>query len=1728
MDSLSSEDNDEESSNILRDTGHPSFKKVKRTRMNVDHLSEDEKHLRKKLLGRERARRYRERKRAVESFFKAVAGRGGLAEHKSRGVQQKRSCTRRKRRKLSRFASFSKEVVSRRGEQARSLSDTLQPSAFLSYPSTCNLEEHLLKKVVDNSLLSDKNPNPGAILNELVPTLQTDLLYKDAGLLNKGGAVSLPDRNLLTLYNSGQLSNKNMEVPEAKDFKFKTFSETMESSRDVVNLSKRIITNMAVPSGSKDDDELVESPQGQKKPFKQQNVKDFINLFPVEHSNQNDGKIPLSTCNLGMQRKVDCVNPVRRSNVLRSNIRDLQAEAEFDIALKKQMTIGSELVGGDHSGQSVGEPVESKILSGVVIPPLKPDGKTEQSQPQAGTSVPQATLSPLLPLAELPLPIVIDSTSGQPFAMEGLQFPQTHQNTTHMPGVMQQQMIRAVSNIHALNTLQASGQSRMLSMHDLKQTTGIHRIIGLANVQGVGGIHGVSDVQGILGNPGSSQEVAGLHSTGGIQGLLDGINGISGLQGISNLLGIGCLSGITGIAGPTSSTGLSSLSNDQGVINVVPSLQGMSNFQAAVQEIPALQGVTGLQGLVNLQTLSTLQGIQDLQGVGISALHGQQALAGLQAIGGALPLQPGFSVQAGTLGQLGIMGAVGQDTTINQLEVPEPASCNGVVSDPEQQSIKEEKEKSPTLTSSACTCSYPNVISQPDLQMCTPEKKQLYPDCKGRSSRRKQASPRCISKRKTLVFESKENSGKEEEDGPNYRWPFVTENMAKGQQNSTDLDTRLPAMQSTECVKSTTNSTKLGSKLSKKVEELLSATNTEILGVHVECPTNPVDDESPSPQTWRRFLERERHRNDRLREVEQQLAKLQVLTAGASPVSSKSFSSMTTQTYPQDFLAVGGHAEERLVKARTNLLWQTTQGVMEQSERNRRASGQIQQRVVTRASPVSSKSFSSMTTQTYPQDFLAVGGHAEERLVKARTNLLWQTTQGVMEQSERNRRASGQIQQRVVTSSGDPLDTLLALDVKKSEIHKMDSLTPLHRSEMLQQPSSDIEGRTDPNQECQIVNRPGNYWLHSIKRKQIACRKASPSAKRREGTGGAGSNSTNQEDLRELSMINEDPLSFVPKKKKAKKYVYQIPPENSGFVQAGEISETAVDWQEPLDCRMDNQNSPLQVVSDATSGMNAEQHHGKVVQVEMSSVLPWELEGLTKIERNRIRAREGMRRHREKLKMAKLSNQGWRCHEMPGILPVVEKTLIPPGSKTVVHRGYLSAREKKGGKRLKSDSLKGSRGNSTHSKDYMIATDVSTSIRMSDLPVLSGEDLNKKTFQVFTPVAAETESNITSLHKGLFKTELPEVHVKGLGKEAFRVFSPVAADATAVQTVNPGTHVSPNRRDRRRKGWLKSEQRFEKNATLLEMPTNSPTHSLPASDQIDFTQEPYRSMSLRERNRVRAREGMRRYRERLKMARQPSHPAHHRVAHMLPRSGRGTFKRGSHKKELDKGTVSVEEPSGVPREVPTKNPNSMVSYSEMVEYRKTEIMKRRRSIQLLKTNTVRNKARFSQRYIKEGTPQGESRSQGVFIKRETVSEEESEEHMNDPKLSHVNLFPIVRQREQGSTSNEKADQEKSVCEETQDNQSLATASSISIADEVVGNAEKERLAYIERMKKHLEAIRRRRRIDEKIACGMDRHAAISSSKCAAKKVIIAKLESEEDIATNDEETLCTRPQAPNL
>lgn len=68
-----------------------------------------------------------------------------------------------------------------------------------------------------------------------------------------------------------------------------------------------------------------------------------------------------------------------------------------------------------------------------------------------------------------------------------------------------------------------------------------------------------------------------------------------------------------------------------------------------------------------------------------------------------------------------------------------------------------------------------------------------------------------------------------------------------------------------------------------------------------------------------------------------------------------------------------------------------------------------------RASSLGSKSFTSMATQTDPQDFLNVGDGAEERLVKARTNLLWQTTQGVLEHAERNRRTCGQIQQRVVT-----------------------------------------------------------------------------------------------------------------------------------------------------------------------------------------------------------------------------------------------------------------------------------------------------------------------------------------------------------------------------------------------------------------------------------------------------------------------------------------------------------------------------------------------------------------------------------------------------------------------------------------------------------------------------------------------------------------------------------------
>ena len=258
----------------------------------------------------------------------------------------------------------------------------------------------------------------------------------------------------------------------------------------------------------------------------------------------------------------------------------------------------------------------------------------------------------------------------------------------------------------------------------------------------------------------------------------------------------------------------------------------------------------------------------------------------------------------------------------------------------------------------------------------------------------------------------------------------------------------------------------------------------------------------------------------------------------------------------------------------------------------------------------------------------------------------------------------------------------------------------------------------------------------------------------------------------------EDPHPFSPKRKKTKKYIYQISLEDANLStdvisRANEAPETD-DRLDHLDCRVEDQTLPI-----PPGGNPIEQPSGNVEMAELHPVLPWEVEGLSKIERNRIRAREGMRKHREKLRLAKLSNQTWHSHKMPGVLTYMETTL--PIRDYRPDPSDCSSESERGNKeldRLKCDLQKCNSVGSTHMQASLIESDASNSTKLPELPVLSGEDLSKKTFEVFTPVAAYAES---------IQMECPRTFVK--------------------------MEHSRKRKMTSRRGWLKSEQRFEKNST---------------------------------------------------------------------------------------------------------------------------------------------------------------------------------------------------------------------------------------------------------------------------------------------------------------------------
>ena len=161
--------------------------------------------------------------------------------------------------------------------------------------------------------------------------------------------------------------------------------------------------------------------------------------------------------------------------------------------------------------------------------------------------------------------------------------------------------------------------------------------------------------------------------------------------------------------------------------------------------------------------------------------------------------------------------------------------------------------------------------------------------------------------------------------------------------------------------------------------------------------------------------------------------------------------------------------------------------------------------------------------------------------------------------------------------------------------------------------------------------------------------------------------------------------------------------------------------------------------------------------------------------------------------------------------------------------------------------------------------------------------------------------------------------------------------------------------------------------------------------------------------------------------------------------------------------------------------NPVLPYSAMLELQKIENLRRRRSCQMVRTQIGKNKPRVSQR-----CPDGvrEMKFQGVFIKKELIPDHESEEPIDKVhKLGMVKYWPAKRKKDQSSS-------ESSLHQKSVNNQGLTTTSSATLPDELLSDAEKKRLKSVEKMKKHLEMVKRRRFIDEKVACGMDRYAAV--------------------------------------
>ncbi|XP_038072674.1 uncharacterized protein LOC119741081 isoform X2 [Patiria miniata] len=1694
MDHSSHGDDDNDSAIVPRPTGQLSFKKVKRTRVRVDHLSDEEKRWRKRILGRERARRYRERKRASESSPEELSdacvqmeappplprGRGrpkGSRTKKRRLIlltPQSKNFERgaSEERKLpaieyARYISPSSVSLKEADDQGKheeascswTLRDTSSRSLIIENPTslternvgTCTSTKTEISPftqqtgvtVIEGTLQDNTIMLRGRVC-ENIPDEAEESLVEDQLSLDD------PNQHLISLQMEAGVKKLDLQAPSIHgddspgivedpkntDLTGKSFNASNIYSTDVKNLSKNC--------------DQKGQWQRRRRRFKQQNVRDFINFFPIDDLGCTDSKSFVSgSCSL--QRQVEYVPSGKRSYASKQSACETSTKPSTSSDVINVESLGNvSQKDGEFDSIKSKDVVEDAFSREKSAEKLTGAPSVESVSTPLAAPTSQAALGSAQLSGNLAAPVVYESPSTQPSALVGLNLSQTLQDVQISGLLQQQQLINAAANIQGLNTVSVSGQANIVAAQktsDGKGVPSLQGIAGLPKLEGLTGVQGLAGIQSIVGSStlqglqgvtdprflpvAGLQGVSGIQNIASLQGVVGGLPGLSGLQGLTSLQGFGCLPGITG---PTSPAGL-------------VGLQGIPNLQAvqAFQGIPSFQPTTGLQGLVTLQGITGLPGIQGLQGVGIAGLQSAQGLQAVTTLQGGAYL-PGITGLQGVSGL--ISGLPSQAGVSGQQEPPTATSAaltEGTANQKEDmgQGVKEQGEERTTdlsraqhcqpgegnaedesLRSGTSGCQEPEDAQTRSVDVAASTQEKMRHLQKGRS-RRKQASPRCITKHFEFTSRDMNDTGKEQrscrsalfaEDAPpddsgqsgstsfSANMPLESKRLDPVTASTPQKDSSLMKPQARDRVESP----RPGAKLSKKVEELMSATHPH-RRLNVDCSSpGPVDDESPSPQTWRRFLEREKQRHDRLKEVEEQLARLQSHADRCQAFSPKSFVSTSTQTEPGGVL---GNQDGRI----------------DPTLHGSTATGQ--------------------------------GGQTTSR------------------QTEGSGVTCGQIQQGVVTSSGDSLFANPSPEANRSEDEVPDTAPSVAEDAPVSQ--DEVPPDTGQDTEAKIKNSPRTIWLHSGKRKRKASRRSirsliSPFA---EGSNAESGNPLNQE-ATEASRALKSPLSSSPQKKTAK-FVFQIPlddldtSDNTGQVdEAHEFSS---------DNGLDNKfEVPLSgSVGDSVPSVSFVDQSNAEVPCQPHSVLPWEVEGLSKIERNRIRAREGMRRHREKLRQAKLAAQTLMCRSvLPDSQLLLEASPVIWGSGALDTPGPVSLKTPVAFNGGKIEVVEGA------NRTCISPAKVTAHPALANTEVIESTSQvpgSKKPFDVLAQVAVKIEPSEIKHQETMDlpstqRTEEPKAKIKTIASQV----------GTEVQISNNPETETPLPRKISKTKPVKFEQ-------------GSPSNLA----RIDFTQEPYKSMNLRDRNRVRAREGMRRYRERMRLAQlAPLQPQ--KVSFGMPRC-KGGSPKSSPGKSNHQGSTKCDDSVAASKQLAelakqhTNESSPAVSYSEFIEHGKAEVMKRKRAFSLLRMGSGRPKRKLIGKHLplpqvsKSNRLQDDASSGSrpatlksghiALLPKEFNPDADSKRTTEDPERGCLNPMFTKQKKRLKNSQPSSAEHPKRPA---------------TISTEVLNDAEKNSSKSEGMTENPFDLALRKKVIQEKMLCGMDKYAAISSAAAAQR------------------------------